>query len=158
MKRCLHVNHQIGVVVNQTLYEIVGGLPALQKVHKIFYDKVYAHAWLGQFFAGHDQKAIEDRQTSFMAEKMGGSAPYLGKELKLVHETMYITRELFEIRKALLEDSLQEAGVDEVLIMRWLKIDSAFKHHIIKDSVESMYDNDWKYKKPIIIPNPLEKK
>jgi len=143
--------------MDQTFFEIVGGLPTLQKVHKIFYDKVYAHAWLKQFFEGHDQKVIEDRQTSFMADKMGSTTPYAGKELKMVHETMYITEELFQIRRALLDESLQEVGIDEELRSRWLRIDSAFKKHMVKDSIESMYDNDWKYKKPIIIPNPAGK-
>jgi len=140
--------------MTQTLYEAIGGLPTLQKAHKIFYDKIYAHDWLGQFFVGHDQKAIEDRQTSFMAEKMGSSDPYPGKEIKMVHEAMYITRELFDLRHAILEESLQEAGVAEALRERWLRIDSAFMQQIIKDSIESMYRNDWKYKKPIIIPKP----
>jgi hemoglobin len=141
----------------QTLYETIGGLATLQKVHKIFYDKVYAHAWLQQFFSGHNQKAIEDRQTSFMAEKMGGPTPYPGKDIKMVHEAMYITRELFEIRKELLEDSLKEADIDEASRVRWLRIDSAFKQQIIKDSIESMHNNDWKFKKPIIIPKPADK-
>lgn len=143
--------------MDQTLYEAVGGLPALQKVHKIFYDKVYAHDWLKQFFDGHNQKAIEDRQTIFMADKMGGPVPYPGKELQMVHEAMYITEELFSIRKGLLEESLKEAGLDEELRERWLRIDSAFKGKMVKGSVESMFDNDWKYKKPIIIPKPAEK-
>lgn len=141
--------------MQSSLYDAVGGLPTLQKVHKIFYDKLYAHDWLGPFFAGHSQQAIEDRQTSFMAEKMGGPAPYLGKEIKMVHEAMYIDRELFDIRHALLDESLKEAGVEDALRERWLRIDSAFMQKIIKKSVESMYDNDWKYKKPIIIPKPV---
>jgi hemoglobin len=140
--------------MEKTLYEAAGGLPTLQKVHKIFYDKVYAHDWLKLFFAGHDQKAIEDRQTSFMAEKMGGPDPYPGKEIRMVHEAMYITPELFEIRMQLLDAALQEAGVDARSRERWLKIDAAFRKHVVKDSVEAMYDNDWKYKKPIIIPKP----
>ena len=138
----------------RTLYDAVGGLPTLQKVHKIFYDKIYAHDWLKLFFTEHDQKSIENRQTSFMAEKMGGPDPYLGKELKMVHEAMYIDRELFDIRHALLEASLKEAGVEEDLRTRWLRIDSAFMQKIIKPSIESMYDNDWQFKKPIIIPKP----
>ena len=138
----------------QTLFDAVGGLPTLQKVHKIFYDKIYAHDWLKLFFAGHDQQSIENRQTSFMAGKMGGPDPYLGKELKMVHEAMYIDRELFDLRHELLDESLREAGVEEDLLTRWLRIDSAFMQKIIKPSVESMYDNDWKYKKPIIIPKP----
>ena len=140
--------------LNQTLYEAIGGLQTLQKAHKIFYDKIYAHDWLGKFFEGYDQKVIEDKQSSFMAEKMGGPVPYSGKEIKMVHEVMYITQELFDIRHALLEESLIEVGVEETQRDRWLRIDRAFMQQIIKDSVESMYNNDWKYKKPVIIPKP----
>lgn len=140
--------------MSQTLYEAVGGLPTLQKAHKIFYDKVYAHPWLGKFFDGFDQKVIEDKQTSFMAEKMGGPAEYRGKEIRMVHETMYIDRELFDLRHAILDESIREAGVNDECRKRWLDIDNAFRNLIVKDSVESMYNNDWKYKKPIIIPKP----
>jgi len=43
----------------QTMFEAVGGLPVMERVHKRFYDKVYAHPWLGQFFEEHSQEAIE---------------------------------------------------------------------------------------------------
>lgn len=138
----------------QTLFDEVGGIKCLQKVHKIFYDKVYAHDWLGKFFEGHDQAAIENRQTGFMAEKMGCATPYAGKEIRMVHEAMYITRELADLRHALLAESLREAGLSDALAERWLKIDQGFMNLVIKDSVEAMYDNDWKFKKPIIIPRP----
>lgn len=140
--------------MTSSLYDAVGGLPTLQKVHKLFYDKVYAHDWLGRFFDGHSQQAIEDRQTSFMAEKMGGPDPYLGKEIRMVHEAMYVDRELFELRHALLDASIREAGVADELRERWLRIDNAFMQKIVKPSVESLYDNDWQYKKPIVIPKP----
>jgi hemoglobin len=140
--------------MKQTLYDAVGGLPTLQKVHRIFYDKVYADAWLGRFFADHDQKAIENRQTQFMGEKMGGPDPYPGKEIGMVHETMYITQELYELRHALLDASLKEAGVPDKLRERWLRIDNAFMQRIVKKSEAAMYDNDWKFKKPIVIPKP----
>lgn len=137
-----------------TLFEQVGGWPTLQHVHKIFYDKVYAHPWLGQFFAGHEQKAIEERQTSFMGDKMGATESYPGKEIRMVHEAMYITPELFDIRAHLLDEALRDAGVPDELRERWLRIDGAFRNKIVKESEESMYHNDWKYKKPIIIPKP----
>jgi len=44
--------------MKQSLFDAVGGLPTLQKVHKIFYDKVYAHPWLDPFFEGHSQEAL----------------------------------------------------------------------------------------------------
>ncbi len=140
--------------MSTTLFEQVGGWPTLQQVHKIFYDKVYAHPWLGKFFAGHDQQVIEDRQTSFMADKMGSPESYPGKEIRLVHETMYITPELFDIREGLLDEALRESGVADELRERWLRIDGAFRNKIVKESEASMYNNDWQYKKPIIIPKP----
>lgn len=137
-----------------TIFDAVGGLPTLQRVHKIFYDKVYAHPWLKLFFEGYSQIAIENRQTTFMAMKMGGDVVYMGKDIKVAHETMYITQELFEIRRALLDESIQEAGVTGELRARWLKIDSAFMKSIVKDSLEIFTKTTWPYKKHIIIPKP----
>ena len=140
--------------MKQSLYDAVGGLPTLEKVHKIFYDKIYIHPWLKQFFAGHNQEAIEGRQTSFMGEKMGGPK-YVGKPLKQVHENMYITQELFELRHDILKESLTEAGVSDDAATRWLKIDDAFMKQITKTSVESFYrDFHFTFKQRIIIPKP----
>ena len=141
-------------VKKKTLFDEVGGLPTLQKVHKIFYDKVYAYEWLKEFFVGHNQEAIENQQTSFMAEKIGGPITYVGKPLKMAHRAMYITQELFDIRQRLLDESLKEAGINKSLRHRWLKIDNAFKGQIVKDSIASFYSTTWKYEKRIIIPKP----
>ncbi|WP_455221990.1 group I truncated hemoglobin [Kaarinaea lacus] len=135
-----------------SLFDELGGLATLQKVHRIFYDKLYAHPWLKHFFAGHNQQAIEDRQTAFMAKKLGGAVAYWGKQLKMAHRQMYITEELFDLRHTLLRDSLEEAGIRDDLAQRWLKIDYAFKRQIVKQSIEGFYKTTWKYEKRIIIP------
>ena len=138
----------------RSLYEAVGGLATLELVHKIFYDKIYEHSWLKQFFQGFDQQVIEDRQTSFMGEKFGGPA-YIGKPLRQVHENMYIPQELADLRHEILRESLQEAGVSEELTNRWLRIDEAFMQQVIKKSISSFYkDYQFKYKERIIHPNP----
>ena len=128
----------------------------MRKVHKIFYDKIYAHPWIGKFFAGHNQEAIEARQTKFMAEKMGGDVNYHGKDMKMAHRQMFITQELFELRSQLLRQSLHEAGVPDKLAKRWLKIDRAFSRQIVKDSIASFYAWTWKYEKRVIIPRPQD--
>lgn len=143
----------------QSLFEALGGLATLQKVHKIFYDKVYAHEWLQQFFAGHDQQVIEDKQTAFMAEKMGCSdkniIEYRGKPIKQAHENMYISEELYLVRHELLKQSILEAGVTEELMQRWLKIDKAFIRLISKSSMEAFYrDYHFPYKQRLIYPKP----
>lgn len=139
----------------QTMFEAVGGLPVMECVHKRFYDKVYAHPWLGQFFEGHDQATIELRQTQFMAEKMGSDRPYPGRELPLAHRRMFITEELLKERQALLRESLEEEGVAEQLIVRWLKIDKAFWGKISNESLDEFLLVDFKYEKPLIVEKPV---
>lgn len=140
--------------MKKTLLDAVGGLPRLQQVHKIFYDKVYAHPWLGKFFEGYSQSAIENRQTAFMAWKMGGDVEYMGKELKLVHETLYITPELLELRSRLLDEAIEACGVPDDLRKRWLRIDEAFGKSVAKHSKEEFLAQSWPYKKHIVIPRP----
>ncbi|PIW50296.1 MAG: group 1 truncated hemoglobin [Zetaproteobacteria bacterium CG12_big_fil_rev_8_21_14_0_65_54_13] len=137
-----------------SLFDLVGGLPVLEAVHKRFYDKMYAHPWLGTFFKGHDQRAIELRQTQFMGWKMGGEINYPGMELELAHRRMYITSEQLELRQAILRESLQEEYLPAALIKRWLKIDAAFWSHIKNDSLASFQQIDLKYEQPLIVPNP----
>ncbi len=138
--------------MKQSLFDEVGGLPTLQRVHKIFYDKIYFHPWLGKFFEGHNQTAIENRQTTFMAEKMGGNVEYKGKDLVSAHRAMYITDELFDLRTDLLRESLTEAGIQNDLSERWIKIDNAFRRKIVKESIESFYATTWQYEQRVILP------
>jgi len=140
----------------QSLFDRVGGLPVLERVHKTFYDKVYTHKWLGKFFVGHDQSSIEQRQTLFMAEKMGAELDYWGKQPEMAHRHLYITRELFDIRHEILRQSLLEAGVADDLTGRWLRIDAAFARVVVKDSIESFYRNSFQYEQRIIIPRPVD--
>lgn len=119
----------------KTLFEQLGGRPTLERVHKIFYDKLYANPWLGQYFAGIDQKHIENQQTDFMTPAMGGPEVYSGAFPIPAHKHMHITEDLFTLRNGFLRESLAEAGVPELLAARWLKIDSAFRTGIVKKSI-----------------------
>ena len=140
--------------MKQSLFDAIGGLSVMERVHTCFYDKVYAHPWLGSFFEGHDQKAIELRQTQFMAEKMGAKDPYPGRDLPLAHRRMYITEELLSVRQGLLREALEEEGLDESLIVRWLKIDRAFWGKIKNNSLDDFHKVDFKYEQPLIIDKP----
>jgi len=138
----------------QSMFDAIGGLTAMERIHKSFYDKVYAHPWLGTFFVGHSQEAIELRQTQFMAVKMGAKSIYPGRELPLAHRRMYITEELLELRRGLLREALEEEGVSEALIRRWLKIDAAFWGKIKNNSLEEFHKVDFKYELPLIVDKP----
>jgi hemoglobin len=121
---------------NSSLYDQLGGRETLQRVHRIFYDKIYADAWIGQFFKHVDQKVIENQQTDFMAQAMGGPKEYFGAFPIPAHQHMNIGNELFELRHGMLRDSLSEAGVPADLAEKWLKIDVSFRTGIVKKSID----------------------
>jgi len=116
------------------LFDRVGGRATLEKVHEIFYDKIYADPWLGRFFAGIDRSHIESQQTDFMAMLFGGPKAYSGRMPIDAHEHIMITEELFAFRSALLRQALAEAGVAPAEMTDWLRIDMAFKKVLIKSS------------------------
>ena len=132
------------------LFYALNGYATLERVHKIFYDKIYAHPILGQFFKGHEQAFIEKQQTNFMAEKFGGPRNYLGKEPKYAHAHMYITTGQFAIRQQLLRESLIEAGIEDELMERWLTIDAAFQKAVVKEGFDQFMEQHT-YKDRVIV-------
>ena len=117
------------------LFDRVGGRVTLEAVHKRFYDKIYAHNWIGQFFKGIDQKHIESQQTDFIAMLFGGPKAYSGRMPIDAHEHIMIDDELFALRTELLVQSLKESGIGPVETEDWLRIDGAFKKVLIKKSL-----------------------
>ena len=104
--------------IDTTLFDRIGGLDTLRKVHKIFYDKMFAHPWLKQFFVEHPQEIFENQQTTFMAGLMGGPKIYAGKTPKMAHQNIVITDEMFETRSKILSASIMQAGIADDLAFR----------------------------------------
>ncbi len=120
--------------MSSSLFDRVGGKATLSLVHKIFYDKVYVHPWLQQYFTDKPQEILESQQTDFMAQLFGGPKAYAGKVPKVAHQHMVITQELFELRSEILKESLTEAGVSESNIKEWLAVDATFSHALVKET------------------------
>jgi truncated hemoglobin YjbI len=135
----------------------LGGKHVLEKIHKIFYDKMYAHPWMGKFFVGIKQEIIESQQTDFMVQNFGGPANYVGKIVVPAHKHMFITDEMFNVRQKLLEESLIEAGVAPEHRATWLKIDGAFRAGIVKNKVEDCQKRFFT-DEILIIENPEKKR
>ncbi len=120
------------MAIDKTLYDRLGGKPTLEKVHRIFYDKAFAHPWLSKFFTDKPQEVLENQQTDFMSQLMGGPKIYGGKSPKSAHQHMLITDELFELRSQLLSDAIREAGIDDGLREEWLEADRTLKRAVVK--------------------------
>lgn len=119
----------------KSLFDQFGGYDTLRSIAKTFYDKVYKHPWIGQYFANIRQQHIEDQQTDFMAQAMGGPRKYFGTFPIQAHQHIYITQELFDLRESLLMETMKELHIPQELVDQWFKIDRAFKQGIIKESL-----------------------
>lgn len=120
--------------IDKTLFDRIGGINTLQKVHKIFYDKAYAHSWLKLYFTDKPQNVLEEQQTDFMAQLIGGPKRYAGKTPKMAHQHINVTEELFKLRQDMLSESILEVGLSDNLREEWLKADATLKLAITKKS------------------------
>lgn len=150
--------------MSDTLYDELGGKACLDRVHKIFYDKILVDPWLKGFFKDNEQWHLEIQQTEFMMRLFGGPIIYRGRMPKYAHIHMFIPEEVFMIRHQILEDSLKVARIPANLIERWLAYDMGLKLALVKKSTsecQGRYKNE-----PIVFiekpgcpfQSPLERK
>ena len=118
-----------------TLFDELGGMPCLERVHKIFYDKLLDHPWLKGFFEGQDRWVLESQQSDFMSVLFGGPKIYGGRMPKYAHIHLFVPEEVFLLRHELLGQSLTEVGILPDLKERWLKYDMGMKKALVKDSI-----------------------
>lgn len=121
---------------HRELYDAIGGRPTLERVHKRFYDDLYADPWLGGFFVDIDQDLIESQQTDFMSGVMGGPKCFAGQSPRQAHRHMFITDDMLTYRSRILERAIRAEGVSEEACAAWLDLDASFRGAIAKRSID----------------------
>lgn len=134
-------------------FKSMGGTAMLEKISKIFYDKIYEDLWLKLYFEEIPQQHIERQQVAFMQAALGGDNLYCGQTPPAAHKHMYITHALFEARQVLLDESFEEANASDLLIEKWQKIDDAFFNRIVKHAPEQC-EKRYKTDKILNFPKP----
>jgi len=69
-----------------------------------------------------------------MIQLMGLPKCYAGQAPHIVHQYMFITEELFDLRTQLLSDAIKAVGVADNLRIEWLKANELFKRVMVKKS------------------------
>ena len=94
-----------------TIFEAIGGEPALVAVVSDFYDRVLADPGLSGFFAGTNMARLQGRQVEFFAAALGGPVTYSGASMKDAHVGRGIEQRHFDLVAGHLVASLAGAGV-----------------------------------------------
>jgi hemoglobin len=103
----------------QTLYEQLGGQPAVEAAVDLFYRKVLVDKRINSFFEGVDMDRQIAKQKAFLTMVLGGPANYSGKDLRAGHAHL-LSRGLNDSHvDAVIENlgqTLAELGVAQPLI------------------------------------------
>lgn len=94
-----------------SIYEAIGGEPALVAVVDDFYARVLADPQLAGFFAGANMPKLKGRQVEFFAAALGGPDIYQGASMRQAHLGRGIRQADFDKVAVHLTGALAAAGV-----------------------------------------------
>ena len=116
-----------------SLFDKYGGFTTLTKLVHEFYRKVLERPQLKAYFEGVSIEKIMEHQVNFLGLALGGPNEYQGRDLKESHAHLNIGTDDFFLVVALLEETLDEFGVEEEDINSILDIVRDTAHEIILD-------------------------
>lgn len=94
-----------------SIYDMIGGMPALVTVVDDFYRRVLTDPELAGFFGGTDMARLKTRQVEFFADALGGPVTYTGASMLEAHRGRGIGPMHFNLVVQHLVDALTAAGV-----------------------------------------------
>ena len=100
----------------QSLYETIGGEPAVHAAVEIFYRNALADNRISRFFTGVDMNQLIIKQKAFLTMVLGGPNKYVGRDMRTAHAHV-LKKGLSEAHVAAvvenLSSALKELGVKD---------------------------------------------
>ncbi len=117
-----------------TLYEQLGGQPAVEAAVDIFYRKVLMDDRISRFFEGVDMDKQRAKQKGFLTMAFGGPHNYSGKDMRMGHAhlvKMGLNDSHFDAVVELLGGTLKELGVADDLIAQVAAIAESTRNDVL---------------------------
>jgi hemoglobin len=105
-----------------TLFEALGGEPAVNAAVDLFYEKVLADDRVKGFFANTDMTKQREHQKRFLTVAFGGPNRYTGRTMRAAHKDMGLTDEHFNAIGENLAATLRDLKVGEEVIAKVLAL------------------------------------
>lgn len=119
---------------NATLYEKLGGAPAVSTAVDVFYRKVVRDSRVNYFFFGVNITEQAEKQKSFLTMAFGGPHQYTGRDMHKSHAklvNMGMNDRHFDIVMDHLKDTLVELGVEIALVDEVLAIAESTREDVM---------------------------
>ena len=102
--------------MSDSLYERIGGAPAVEAAVDVFYRRVLADPLVNHVFDDTDMDAQRSKQKAFLTMAFGGPNEYTGKDLSDAHRDLVrrgMNDSHFDAVAGHLQATLEELGVPE---------------------------------------------
>jgi hemoglobin len=119
---------------DSTLYERLGGEPALRAIIDDFVERVFADIMIGFFFTGIDKARLKELELQHAAQFLGGPQQYAGRPLRQAHAKHRIMGGQFARRRKILEEVLDAHGAPPDVKAAWLAHVESLRGQITGDS------------------------
>jgi truncated hemoglobin YjbI len=121
------------VAEETTLFDELGGEPALRAIINDFVGRIFSDMMIGFFFRNADQRRIAELEYQHAAEHLGGPVKYRGKPLAQAHAPHRIMGGQFNRRRELLKKTLADHKAPERVIQAWLAHNDSLRGDITGD-------------------------
>lgn len=99
-----------------TLYDRIGGEPAVRAAVDRFYERVLSDPELKGFFTSVSMPRLKAHQFAFLSQVLGGPRQYSGASMRDAHSRLAIEQRHFDGVAVHLVETLRELGVSEEII------------------------------------------
>jgi hemoglobin len=99
-----------------SIYETIGGAPAVHAAVDDFYKRVLADPSLARFFDGIDMAGLKAHQRSFIAAAIGGPEVFAGRDMAIAHAGLGISDADFDAVVSHLVATLTSLSVPDDII------------------------------------------
>ncbi|MCP3139871.1 group I truncated hemoglobin [Pyxidicoccus xibeiensis] len=109
----------------KSVYEQIGGAPAMAAAVEVFYRKVLSDDRISHFFEDVDMERQAAKQKAFLTMVTGGPSSYSGRDMRAGHAHLVksgLNDVHFDAVAGHLKETLEELGVPAPLVARVLAI------------------------------------
>lgn len=120
--------------VKTPLYEQAGGSEKLRAVITDFYGRVFDDLMIGFFFEGRDRQRLIDRELELALSLLGADVEYGGRSIREAHSSHAIMGGHFQRRLKLLEDTMRDHRLPDVVQRAWLSHSESLRDQVTADA------------------------
>lgn len=116
-----------------SMYEQLGGEPALRAIIADFVGRLFDDIMIGFFFRSVDRRRLEELEFQHAAEHLGGPFRYEGRPLQEAHRAHRIMGGQFARRQQILRQTLVKHSVPDAIIAAWLAHTESLRGQVTTD-------------------------